>query len=169
MDEDEDALKEELADYLHPILNRQAMDVARSVFESTVASSNESRRKKHLELQEKIYDLLLNIRLFEKGIKQFDKDDVGLQLTKYLLKSVCTDVACEVFDSVSQQNKEEWSTEQRLRAAIDAAADLKEILTRLHKSLSGTSVEEFLQAVDVALGPSGADIMVYKHDKKRER
>lgn len=169
MDEDEEGLNEELVDYMHPVLNKHAMEVARTVFESTIASSNESRRKKHSELQEKIYDLLLNIRLFEKGIKQFDKDDVGQQLTKYLLKSICTDVACEIFDFVSQQSKNDWNMEQHLRAAVDAAADLKDILTRLHKTLSGNSVEEFLAAVDAALGPSAADIMVYKHDKKKER
>jgi hypothetical protein len=48
--------------------------------------------------------MCVNVRLFEKGIKQFSDKDVQQQLVKYLLKTLCTEITNEVFSYVAQEN-----------------------------------------------------------------
>jgi hypothetical protein len=69
-----------------------------------MASSAQSRRKTHSDLQDKLNAMFVNVRLFEKGIKQFSDKDVQQQLVKYLLKTLCTEITNEVFLYVAQEN-----------------------------------------------------------------
>lgn len=55
-------------------------------------------------MQDKLNLLLNDIRLYEKGIKQFSNKDTQTQLTKYLLKTVATDLVNNLFSFVAQEN-----------------------------------------------------------------
>jgi hypothetical protein len=85
-------------------LNKTGLAAAEAVFESTMASTAQSRRKTHSELQDKLNAMFVNVRLFEKGIRQFSDRDVQQQLVKYLLKTLCTEITNEVFSYVAQEN-----------------------------------------------------------------
>lgn len=67
-------------------------------------SDTQSRRKLHSELQDKLNMLLNDIRLYEKGIKQFPNKDTQTQLTKYLIKTVATDLVNNLFLFVAQES-----------------------------------------------------------------
>ncbi|KAL0276431.1 UNVERIFIED_CONTAM: hypothetical protein PYX00_004012 [Menopon gallinae] len=162
-----------LAEHLYPAVNKNAMEVAKSCYESSIASSHQDIRKKHNELQQKLNDLILKIRLFEKGLKQFTAKDVQQQLVKYLLKSICTDVANDIFAHVAEENMKidgkEMTTELRVKILNSVPNDIKDTLQQLHKSLTSSTLDDFLNIIDAAVGPGICDIILKKLDKKRER
>ncbi|XP_015771489.1 PREDICTED: E3 UFM1-protein ligase 1 homolog [Acropora digitifera] len=82
-----DDLIEEIANYLYRPLTQSYQEVARSVFLST----GDKQRKSHSEVQSKVNVLWANAKLFDKGIKLFT-DDVQVQLSRHLLKTVCADI-----------------------------------------------------------------------------
>lgn len=86
------------------ILNKSAIVEAQQIFENRVVSDTQSRRKLHSELQDKLNVILNDIRLYEKGIKQFPNKDTQTQLIKYLLKTVGTDLVNTLFTFVAQEN-----------------------------------------------------------------
>ncbi|MEQ2197910.1 hypothetical protein XENOCAPTIV_004979, partial [Xenoophorus captivus] len=81
-------------------LTKAYQEVLRTVFMSSGSSSSGANKKKSMkDLQEEITNLYNNIRLFEKGTKmcQFylniiGADETQVQITKHVLKTVCTDV-----------------------------------------------------------------------------
>jgi hypothetical protein len=56
-----------------------------------------------------------------------------------------------------------------LKILNDSPNECKEPLLKLHKSLNTSSVEEFLNCVEAALGPGVCDMVLRKPDKKKER
>lgn len=172
-DEDEvDALIEDLGRYLHPKINEKALATAKTIYEESFANSNQDRRKKHNELQEKLNDLVTKVRLFEKGFKQFTLKDTQQQLAKYLLKTICTDITNDIFTYVSQDSikiGKEITNEIRLKILNGLPNDVKETLTTLHKSLASATIDDFLNIIDAAVGPGICDIILKKPDKKKER
>ena len=68
------------------------------------SSASGSPRMSHAEIQDKINGLHVNLNLFAKGVEQFSAEDVKVQLEKYLLKTVGSDIANLVFAYVSQEN-----------------------------------------------------------------
>ncbi|XP_049860331.1 E3 UFM1-protein ligase 1 homolog [Schistocerca gregaria] len=174
-DDELDELVSEIAATLHSTLNNQAEAAAQKIFESSMASTAQNRRKTHSELQEKLNNLLIDVRLFEKGLRSFNDKDLQQQLTKYLLKSLCTDIVTDLFTYVAQENMlqcdltKELTAEARMKIINEVSNDMKEPLLKLHKSLSGSSVEDFMSAVEVVMGQGICDMIVRKPDKKKER
>jgi len=174
-EEDSDKLIAEIADHLLPSLNKSGLAAAKVVFESMMASTAQNRRKTHSELQDKLNAMFMNVRLFEKGIKQFSDKDIQLQLSKYLLKTVCTEITNEIFSYVAQENMiqydqaKEFSPEVRMKILNDCPNESKEPLLKLHKSLNTNSVDEVLNCVEAALGPHVCDMILRRPDKKKER
>lgn len=172
-EEGSEELVEALTEHLYPAVNKNAMEVAKSCYESSIASSHQDIRKRHNELQQKLNDLVLKIRLFEKGIKQFPSKEVQQQLVKYLLKSICTDVANDIFAHVAEDSMKidgkEMTTELRAKILNCVPNDIKGTLQQLHKSLTSSALDDFLNIIDAAVGPGVCDIILKKLDKKRER
>ena len=172
-EEDSDELIVAIAEYLYPKLHGMALESAKTIFESTLASTNQDRRKKHNELQDKINDLVLKVRMFEKGYKQFPSKDVQQQLAKYLLKTICTDIAKEIFTCVVEDDGKyegkEMTPELRTKIANSMSNDRKEPLQTLNKSLASSSVDDFLNIIDDVVGPGFCDILLKKPDKKKEK
>lgn len=172
-EEDSEQLIEEIANYLMPKLHKMALEICKSIYESTISATNQDRKKKHNELQEKLNDLVLKVKLFEKGYKQFTAKDIQQQLAKYLLKSICTDVVNAVFGYVVTDDgkfeSKEKTNESRLKALNSVPNDLKETLIKLNKSLASSNVDEFLDIIEESVGPGFCDILLKKVDRKRER
>uniref|UniRef100_A0A803VTD5 E3 UFM1-protein ligase 1 n=1 Tax=Ficedula albicollis TaxID=59894 RepID=A0A803VTD5_FICAL len=150
-------------------LTKTYQEVVRSVFTSSTSSSGANRRQAMKDLQEEFSNLYNNIRLFEKGAKHFTDDT----LAKHLLKTLCTDITNLVFNflaSESMMTTENYSTitsEGRIKILGKLPEDTKGPLTKLHTSLNGKSIEDFLSCLDSAVDICG--IMVKKGDKKKER
>ncbi|NXX14603.1 UFL1 ligase, partial [Podargus strigoides] len=162
----------ELAEHLIRPLTKTYQEVVRSVFTSSTSSSGASRRQTMKDLQEEFSNLYNNIRLFEKGTKNFT-DETQTNLAKHLLKTVCTDITNLIFNflaSDSMMTTENYSTitsEVRTKILGKLPEDTKGPLTKLHNSLNGKSIEDFLSCLDSAVDICG--IMVKKGDKKKER
>ncbi|XP_046403346.1 E3 UFM1-protein ligase 1 homolog [Ischnura elegans] len=166
----------EIASFLHPSIQRKAEAAARNFLETAVASSAQSRRKIHAELQERLSALLTDVRLYERGAKLIDNnhDDGSLgQFSKHLLRTMCTDIANEIFDYASKEGSaraggpKEITTEIRVKILNEVTPQVREILMKLHKSLSGNSIEEFLATCEGAL--TVCDVVLRKQDKKKEK
>ncbi|NWR71484.1 UFL1 ligase, partial [Centropus unirufus] len=167
-----DELITELAEHLIRPLTKTYQEVVRSVFTSSTCSSGASRKQTMKDLQEEFSNLYNNIRLFEKGTKHFT-DETQANLAKHLLKSVCTDITNLIFNflaSDSMMTTENYSaitSEVRTKILGKLPEDTKGPLTKLHTSLNGKNIEDFLSCLDSAVDICG--IMVKKGDKKKER
>ncbi|XP_039288056.1 E3 UFM1-protein ligase 1 homolog [Nilaparvata lugens] len=172
-DEELEDFVSEIAAHILPIVNKSAIAEAQQIFESRVVSDTQSRRKVHSELQEKINALMNDIRLYEKGLKQFPVKDTQAQLTKYLLKTIGTDIVNGIFSFVAQENctqhdnVKELTVEMRQKISSEIGKELRDPLTKLNKTLVGNSLEEFMTALESVL--SGVDLVIRKPDKKKDR
>ncbi|XP_067150070.1 E3 UFM1-protein ligase 1 [Apteryx mantelli] len=163
----------ELAEHLIRPLTKSYQEVVRSVFtSSTSSSSGASRRQTMKDMQEEFSNLYNNIRLFEKGTKHFT-DETQTNLAKHLLRTVCTDITNLVFNFLASdsmmttENSSAITSEVRTKILGKLPEDTKGPLTKLHTSLNGKSLEDFLSYLDSAADV--CDIMVKKGDKKKER
>ena len=60
-------------------------------------------------------------------------------------------------------------SQARQKVAQDAGGAEKEAILKLNKFLAGSSLDDFLSALESALGPEVCDIVIRKPDKKKER
>ncbi|OXB83152.1 UNVERIFIED_CONTAM: hypothetical protein H355_014408, partial [Colinus virginianus] len=103
----------------------------------------------------------------------FLTDETQSNLAKHLLKTVCTDITNLIFNflaSDSMMTTEDYSaitSEVRTKILSKLPEGTKGPLTKLHTSLNGKSLEDFLSYLDTAADI--CDIMVKKGDKKKER
>lgn len=104
--------------FISSLLNKSGLVAAEAIFESTMASTAQSRRKTHSELQEKLNAMFVNVRLFEKGIKQFSDKDVEQHLAKYLIKTLCTEITNEIFCYVAQENMIQYDQAKELSPEV---------------------------------------------------
>lgn len=163
-----------VGNYFHPILNKAAMTSAESLCANLVLNTGASRRKTHSDLQDKINVFVNDVRLYEKGIKQFPNKDTQAQLTKYLLKTLGTDIVNIVFVFLSQESGShqdssghDLTPEMRVKMLNEFPKEIKEPLMKLHKVVMGNSVDEFFTTLEPAC--AAADIMIRKADKKKDR
>lgn len=167
-------LENEIANYYQAQINKYAQVKAQELYETSLQNSMQNRKLNHSALQDKLNNLLNDIRLYEKGLKMFSSTDTQAQLTKYLLKSLGTDfcneiafyIAIENEFSLPNTNSAHLTTEQRNRIAVECANVFKQPLVTLNKSLNG-SIEEFLVAAENILAP--CSMIVKKIDKKKDK
>ncbi|XP_042213163.1 E3 UFM1-protein ligase 1-like [Homarus americanus] len=165
-------LVEELTNHFHRPLTKIFQEVAKSVFMATVAVKGDTRRKTHQQLQEKVSALLTTIKLADKSVKVFDEDKQS-QLRKHLLKTQCSEMVNELVlyladDSLIEIARDkEVTPEIRLKIIKKLSEEMIEPLQNVHKTLSGSSVEDFVNVVDDAIAITG--IMLKKKDNKKDR
>uniref|UniRef100_A0A8C4ZY16 E3 UFM1-protein ligase 1 n=1 Tax=Gadus morhua TaxID=8049 RepID=A0A8C4ZY16_GADMO len=159
-------------------LSKAYQEVVRSVFLSSSSSPSGANKKKSMkELQEEVTNLYNNIRLFEKGAKLLP-EETQVHATRHVLKTLCTDVtnalvnflAADLMMSMDQMTSgEEPSLSGEVRAKIlgKLPEETRAPLMKLHHSLSGKSIEDFLNNVETAAEACG--LLLKKGDKKRER
>lgn len=160
---DIEGLVGEVASYLQPNLNKQAMAIAEQLAQTTKTNNLNV-------VEERLNVLATNIRIFDKGIKQLDKSTQA-GLVKYLMKTLGIDLVNEVFKLAALQNviqcPDIMTNEARQKIIAELPSDVKEPLSNLHKAAAGFLVEDFLNAAEPAL--AACCLVLRKFDKKKER
>uniref|UniRef100_A0A4W5N9X4 E3 UFM1-protein ligase 1 n=1 Tax=Hucho hucho TaxID=62062 RepID=A0A4W5N9X4_9TELE len=163
----------ELAEHLVRPLTKTYQEVVRTVFMSSTSSTTGVTKKRSVkDFQEELSNLYNNIRLFEKGTKLFS-DETQVHIAKYVLKTVCTDVtnilvnfmAAELM--MSAENPSSVTNEVRVKILGMFPVETKGPLMKVHNSLNGKTIEDFLTNIETAVEVCG--FMLKKGDKKRER
>ncbi|KAL3280114.1 hypothetical protein HHI36_017620 [Cryptolaemus montrouzieri] len=160
---------ESFVEYILPKLNDEALRIAENIYATTVADQTANRRQTHNELQQKLNNLIGDVRLFEKGIKLLPAD-LQTQLYKYLLKTLCTDIVNEILNYTAQENNSTVNVtnqEQRLKFLNDLKPDVRAPLLPLVKSLASGNIDDFMASIDDALG--ACSMILKKIDKKKDR
>ncbi|XP_035630532.1 E3 UFM1-protein ligase 1-like [Oncorhynchus keta] len=163
----------ELAEHLVRPLTKTYQEVVRTVFmSSTVSTTGVTKKRSVKDFQEELSNLYNNIRLFEKGTKLFS-DETQVLIAKHVLKTVCTDVtnilvnfmAAELM--MSAENPSSITNEVRVKILGKLPEETKGPLMKVHNSLNGKTIEDFLTNIETAVDVCG--FMLKKGDKKRER
>ncbi|GBL86148.1 E3 UFM1-protein ligase 1 [Araneus ventricosus] len=171
-----DELVSIIVDELHRPLTKKYREVAKNLYDASVASSGSSRRKQHSDYQEKFSTLLGHIVMFEKATKLFS-DEVASQLCKHLQKTLCSDLTNAVVLYLAQEHGLQGcpdsdaalTLEQRQKIINKFPEEIQKPLSKLHSSLNVKSLEDFHSAIDIALGAGICDMIIRKPDKKKER
>uniref|UniRef100_A0A673JUK3 E3 UFM1-protein ligase 1 n=1 Tax=Sinocyclocheilus rhinocerous TaxID=307959 RepID=A0A673JUK3_9TELE len=161
---------QELAEQIQRPLSKMYQEVVSAAFMST-SSAGGSRKKNMKDLQEEITNLYNNIRLFEKGTKLFS-DETQATIAKHVLKTVCTDATNVLLSFVAAEHMTSDSStaitsEIRLKILAKLSDEVKSPLIKLHNSLSGKAIEDFLSCLEMSAEECG--LLLKKGDKKRER
>ncbi|KAM9551530.1 E3 UFM1-protein ligase 1-like isoform 1-T1 [Salvelinus alpinus] len=163
----------ELAEHLVRPLTKTYQEVVRTVFmSSTISTTGVTKKRSVKDFQEELSNLYNNIRLFEKGTKLFS-DETQVLIAKHVLKTVCTDVtnilvnfmAAELM--MSAENPSSITNEVRVKILGKLPEETKGPLMKVHNSLNGKTIEDFLTNIETAVEVCG--FMLKKGDKKRER
>ncbi|XDV42350.1 hypothetical protein PO909_011028 [Leuciscus waleckii] len=170
-DSSEEMLQELAEQILRP-LSKMYQEVVSTAFMSTSSTGAGGSRKKNMkDLQEEINNLYNNIRLFEKGTKLFS-DETQATIARHVLKTVCTDVTNVLLSFVAAEHMTSESStaitsEIRLKILAKLSDEVKSPLMKLHNSLNGKAIEEFLSCLETSAEECG--LLLKKGDKKRER
>ncbi|KAL7728600.1 hypothetical protein ACLKA6_012596 [Drosophila palustris] len=148
-------------------LNQTALAKAQELYEATPQTN---RRQTHAAIQERVNTLLVDIRLYEKGLKLFPSDTQS-QLVKYLLKSLGNDicneltlyVAAECNLSVKSTN---LNVDQRIKLVQECDAQYRSALLEQNKALN-KNIDDFELATEAVL--KACSMIVKKVDKKKDR
>lgn len=167
-------LASEISNYYQMQINKYAQNKAQELYEISLQNSVQNRKQNHGALQDKLNNLLNDVRLYEKGLKMFASVDIQSQLTKYLLKSLGNDFCNEVAYYVALESdlnfassiKPQLTNEQRNRIIAECEASFKQPLTALNKSLN-ENIEEFLSAAENMLPV--CSMILKKIDKKKDK
>ncbi|XP_065649420.1 E3 UFM1-protein ligase 1 homolog isoform X2 [Hydra vulgaris] len=164
----------EIASYLFRPLTREYQNVVKDVFVSTAGSVSLTKKNSHQDYQEKVNGLLVNMKLFEKGLNLFE-GETRILLIKHLLKTIGTDIVnviCELVASehlMSLSENEVFTQDTRLKLLNKLSGDWKEVMTKLNSSLGGKDLEDFFIQLDRATDINHCDLVIKKMDKKKER
>ncbi|XP_077076344.1 E3 UFM1-protein ligase 1 isoform X1 [Siphateles boraxobius] len=170
-DSSEEMLQELAEQILRP-LSKMYQEVVSTAFMSTSSTGAGGSRKKNMkDLQEEINNLYNNIRLFEKGTKLFS-DETQATIARHVLKTVCTVVTNVLLSFVAAEHMTSDSStaitsEIRLKILAKLSDEVKSPLMKLHNSLNGKAIEEFLSCLEMSAEECG--LLLKKGDKKRER
>ncbi|XP_061684651.1 E3 UFM1-protein ligase 1 [Syngnathoides biaculeatus] len=162
----------ELAEHFERPLSKAYQEALQSLFLSTTCSLSAANKKSVKNLQEELTNLYNNIRLFEKGTRFFS-DETQVVIAKHVLKTVGTDVtnilvnflAADLMMSV--ENPAAITPEVRSKILAKVSNETKVPLVKLHNSLNGKTIEEFLENFERSAEACG--FMLKKADKKKER
>ncbi|XP_052442844.1 E3 UFM1-protein ligase 1 [Carassius gibelio] len=163
---------QELAEQIQRPLSKMYQEVVSAAFMSTSSAGAGGSRKKNMkDLQEEINNLYNNIRLFEKGTKLFS-DETQATIAKHVLKTVCTDATNVLLSFVAAEHMTSDSStaitsEIRLKILAKLSDEVKSPLMKLHNSLNGKAIEDFLLCLETSAEECG--LLLKKGDKKRER
>ena len=95
---------EEVSEMLVEQLNRKYRELAREKFNASLASSLQNKKRTHGDLTDKIKTVHTTLRLGEKGVTEFSKEEHRAALGKHLIKGHCTEIVNEMFLFVAEEN-----------------------------------------------------------------
>ncbi|XP_052838869.1 E3 UFM1-protein ligase 1 homolog [Drosophila gunungcola] len=147
--------------------NQAALSRAQELFEATPQTN---RRQTHAAIQDRINTLLIDIRLYEKGLKLFPQDTQS-QLVKYLLKSLGNDICNELTLYVASEcnltvKNTNLNVDQRNKLVQECDAQYRAALLEQNKALNKT-IDDFELATEAVL--KTCSMIIKKVDKKKDR
>ncbi|KAH8369323.1 hypothetical protein KR009_008357 [Drosophila setifemur] len=147
--------------------NQAALARAQELFEATPQTN---RRQTHAAIQDRVNTLLIDIRLYEKGLKLFPQDTQA-QLVKYLLKSLGNEICNELSLYVASEcnltvKNSNLNVDQRNKLAQECDAQYRAALLEQNKALNKT-IDEFELATEAVL--KTCSMIIKKVDKKKDR
>ncbi|KAH8292025.1 hypothetical protein KR054_003682 [Drosophila jambulina] len=147
--------------------NQAALARAQELFEATPQTN---RRQTHAAIQDRINTLLIDIRLYEKGLKLFPQDTQS-QLVKYLLKSLGNEICNELSLYVASEcnltvKNTHLNVDQRNKLAQECDAQYRTALLEQNKALNRT-IDDFELATEAVL--KTCSMIIKKVDKKKDR
>lgn len=109
-------------------MTKSSLEIAHQLYEISLQNTTQNQRQTHAALQTKLNELLVNIRLYEKGLRLLPAD-LQTQLIKYLLKTHGTDVCNDIFLYVATECNLNYTDpnlkpEQRTKIAQDCGMSL---------------------------------------------
>lgn len=99
-------------------VNEKAEALTHKIFETTRVSQTQGRRKTHNDLQDHLNSVLVDIRLYDKGIQCVGDEDGRKILTTYTLKTICTEATNALFSYVAEENMLPLDTSKELTAQV---------------------------------------------------
>lgn len=93
------------------LVNKTALSLAQSTYETRLANMHNFKRKMNAELQDNIISTYQDLKQYYKGIKEFHDTDCQLLLVKYLLKTTGTQLTNTCFTFMSDKNDDISSSE----------------------------------------------------------
>ncbi|EDW96424.1 uncharacterized protein Dyak_GE25823 [Drosophila yakuba] len=147
--------------------NQTALARAQELFEATPQTN---RRQTHAAIQDRINTFLIDIRLYEKGLKLFPLE-TQTQLVKYLLKSLGNDICNELSLYVAGEcnltvKNTNLNVDQRIKLAQECEVQYRASLLEQNKALNKT-IDEFELATETVL--KACSMIIKKVDKKKDR
>lgn len=170
---------EEFLTELAGSLYGRLQDAYLHALKTLVSTSNEGpsqvqQRKQHTNLQESIQGLWNSVKLFQKAIQLFE-GDIASQLSKYLLRTHCTDLLNMVICYLSKDKGIQLPEDHKLTAK-DRTTIILNLPEGMRKSLkansiavNGKDVEDFLKQFEALCEEEFCGVMLKKLDKKKER
>eukprot|EP00731_Ephydatia_muelleri_P035885 Em0174g4a len=170
----------ELAGTLYRRLQDAYLQALKALLSTTSNEGpSESNQRKlhvhvHANLQESIQGLWNRARLFQKAIPFFEGDS-ALQLSKYLLRTVCTDLLNMVFCYLSKDKGVQLPDDQKLTAKdrstiiLNLPENMRKSLKASNTAVNGKDIEEFLKQFEALCEEEFCGLMLKKLDKKKER
>ena len=95
---------EEVSEMLVEQLNRKYREIAREKYNASLASSLQNKKRTHGDLTDKVNTIHTTLRLGEKAVTEFSKEEHRAALGKFLIKGYCTDMVNEMFLFVAEEN-----------------------------------------------------------------
>lgn len=179
----DESLVEHLVENFYNPFNRQYFDLLKTKVESGIISSSSecndklAKPKNTLrETQEKIKLLLINARIFEKGVKSFSGSDSKTQdtLNKHLIKTVYSEMVNEMVKSIANEHMisykdENFTADTRSRIIFKMKdLDTKSRLGELNTVLSKGTNEEIAELIE-KIAFDFFELSMKKQDARREK
>jgi len=172
-------LVEALIEYLLRPLNQQYLEVLRVQLNKSTAASADSSGKASSgkntikEVQERLKTIILNAKVFDKAAKTFPNEKGQDQLNKHLVKTVCSDMANELFQYVASENminlsEENFTADTRNKILQKLKEPLKQKFTELNQALNTKTTSEIVDIIE-AIASEVLELQIKKSDQKREK
>lgn len=166
-DTDNNLLIEEIAMLIHPYLQQRYKEIARKVFDSASSETDSSskRKKTMADLQSSLTNNYALIHLYVKGLEKVSDENLKMDLTKYLEKSLVSEVISLIVNFLSKEDHPNiLNPDSRLKAINKLEPEMKEKLT----TLNSASVANFNQVLE-EVAMKCCNIMLKPIDKRREK
>lgn len=155
-------------------LDSKFADIARNVWSEYISSTAGNSKKKYNDLQTLINELYAKIHLAICALESFNDDtykDLKSQLTKYTLRSLCTDACNSLISFVTPDENVNLSTVEARNKVINKISDtqVKESLSKLANHLTSNEIDStFTQSLEDAASIVG-NILLKPIDNKKNK
>jgi len=168
----EEELIQSLSQYLRPKVNQAWENMVKEAREKLENETMKSRKQQQQQLSTQLNSLYANYQLFKNGMEDMNDEKSTPNLTKHLLKTVCTNIANLLVEINANYHMVEFpstieTAAQRQTILQSLPSQVSKSLDKLYSTLSKSSIDEFQDCLDTVC--SNSQIKLKSLDKKSER